>query len=155
MGMATILVMWPGPNIQTVFPPLPGDCIWNLIEIGPVVSEKKSFENVGDGRQTNDRQQHFNYKPETLQPYLCLHRYGVTKCAPPEICSLFVQYMHDQTVQRKQWTCKYPKFGQTGLFEETVQTQMLYSLIRSYTVCNSISIFLTYWKCLNAPDKKG
>ena len=28
-------------------------CICNLIEIGPVLSEKKSFENI-DGRQIND-----------------------------------------------------------------------------------------------------
>ena len=52
MGMAAILVMWPGRN-KTFFPPLSRGCIWNLIEIGPVVSEEKSFENV-DGRRTDD-----------------------------------------------------------------------------------------------------
>ena len=51
MGMAAILVMWPGRNIQTFFPPLSRGCIWNLIEIGPVISEEKSFENV-DGHGT-------------------------------------------------------------------------------------------------------
>ena len=53
MGMAAILVMWPGRNIQTFFTPLSRGCIWNLIEIGPIVSEEKSFENV-DGRRTDD-----------------------------------------------------------------------------------------------------
>ena len=53
MGVATILVMWPGRNIYTFFPPLSRGCIWNLIEISLVVSEEKSFENV-DGRRTDD-----------------------------------------------------------------------------------------------------
>ena len=53
MGMAAILVMWPKRNIQTFFPLLFRGCIWNLIEIGSVVSEEKSFENV-DGRRTDD-----------------------------------------------------------------------------------------------------
>ena len=53
MGMAAILVKRPGRNIQTFFPPLSKGCIWILIEIGPVVSEEKSFENV-DGRRTDN-----------------------------------------------------------------------------------------------------
>ena len=36
------------------FPPLPGG-IWNLYKIGPVVSEKKSFETDDDGRKINGR----------------------------------------------------------------------------------------------------
>ena len=51
MGMTAILVMWHGPNIYTFFPPLPVGCIWNLIEMGPVVLEEKSSEDV-DGWQT-------------------------------------------------------------------------------------------------------
>ena len=46
MGMAAILVMWPEPFEQTFVPPSQGDSIWNLASIGPVVSEKKMFENV-------------------------------------------------------------------------------------------------------------
>ena len=42
MGMAAILI----PFEQIFNQPLPGGCVWNLIEIGPAVSEKKSFENV-------------------------------------------------------------------------------------------------------------
>ena len=57
MGIAAILVMWPGRNIQIFFPPLSRGCIWNLIEIGPVVSEEKSFENV-DGQPTDDGDYH-------------------------------------------------------------------------------------------------
>ena len=51
MGMAAILVMRPDRNtcIYTFFSPLPGGCILNLNEIGPVTSEKMSFENVDDG----------------------------------------------------------------------------------------------------------
>ena len=46
MGMAAILVMWPGPVEQTFVPPSHGGSIWNLASIGPVVSEEKMFENV-------------------------------------------------------------------------------------------------------------
>ena len=53
MGMAAIMVLWPGRNMYTFFPPLPGGCVLNLNKIGPVVSEKKSFENIDDGRQTD------------------------------------------------------------------------------------------------------
>ena len=34
--------------------PLPGSCLCNLNEIGLVVSEKESFENVDDGQWTDD-----------------------------------------------------------------------------------------------------
>ena len=50
MGMAAILVMWPGPFEQLFVPPTPGGYIWNLVTTGPVVSEEKSFEIV-DGRR--------------------------------------------------------------------------------------------------------
>ena len=46
MGMAAILVMWPGPLEQTFIPPSQGGPIWNLASIGPVVSKEKMFENV-------------------------------------------------------------------------------------------------------------
>ena len=38
--------MWPGPFEQTLNPLLPRCCKWNLIKIGPVISEEKMFENV-------------------------------------------------------------------------------------------------------------
>ena len=50
MGMAAILVMWPGPFEQLFVPPTPGGYIWNLVIIAPVVSEEKSFEIV-EGRR--------------------------------------------------------------------------------------------------------
>ena len=53
MGMAAMLVMWPRSFEQLFFPKGPGGCIWNLVAIRPVVSEKKSFEIV-DGRTTID-----------------------------------------------------------------------------------------------------
>ena len=40
MGMAAILVMWPGPFEHTFIPPSHGHSIRNLILIGPVVSEE-------------------------------------------------------------------------------------------------------------------
>ena len=46
MGMAAILVMWPGPFEQTFFPLYKGGSTRNLASIGPVVSEEKMFENV-------------------------------------------------------------------------------------------------------------
>ena len=54
MSMVAILVMWPRPFEQLVFPKGPGGCIWNLVAIAPVVSEEKSFEIV-DGRRTDRR----------------------------------------------------------------------------------------------------
>ena len=54
MGMAAMLVMWPRPFEQLFFPKGPIGCIWNLVAIGPVVSEEKSFEIV-DGRRTDRR----------------------------------------------------------------------------------------------------
>ena len=53
MGMVAILVMWAGPFEQLFFPPTPGGYIWNLVTIGPVVSEEKSFEIV-DRRRTTE-----------------------------------------------------------------------------------------------------
>ena len=45
MGMAAILVMWPGPIRYTFFPPSQGGSKWNLALVGQAVSEKKMFEN--------------------------------------------------------------------------------------------------------------
>ena len=45
MGMAAILVVWPGPFEQTFVPPSQGGSTWNLASIGQVVSEEM-FENV-------------------------------------------------------------------------------------------------------------
>ena len=44
MGMAAILVMWPGPFEQTFIPPSHGSSTWNLASTDPVVSEEM-FEN--------------------------------------------------------------------------------------------------------------
>ena len=58
MGMVAMLVMWPRPFEQLFFPKGPWGCIWNLVAIGSVVSEEKSFEIVDrqwmDGRWTDD-----------------------------------------------------------------------------------------------------
>ena len=45
IGMAAILVMWPGPFEQTFVYPSPEGSTWNLASIGPVVFEEM-FENV-------------------------------------------------------------------------------------------------------------
>ena len=50
MGIAAILVMWPGPIEQTFVSPSQGDSIWNLVSVGPVVSEEEMFKECG--RQT-------------------------------------------------------------------------------------------------------
>ena len=54
MGIAAIMVMWPGPFEQTFVSPSHGDSIWNLSSIGPVVPEEKMFKSVDD-RQTDRR----------------------------------------------------------------------------------------------------
>ena len=47
IGVAAILVIWPGPVEQTFIPPSHGGAIWNLILIGLVVSERKIFKECG------------------------------------------------------------------------------------------------------------
>ena len=47
MGMAVILVKWPGPFEQIFVPPSHRDSIWNLASICPVVSEEKMFKECG------------------------------------------------------------------------------------------------------------
>ena len=57
MGMAAILVMWPGPFEQTFVPPSHGDSIWYLASIRPMVSEEKMFKECGwrmDRRQMTE-----------------------------------------------------------------------------------------------------
>ena len=46
MGMTAMLVMRPRPFEQFFFPKNLEDCKLNLVAIGPVVSEEKSFEIV-------------------------------------------------------------------------------------------------------------
>ena len=48
MGIVAILAVIPGPFEQIFNLPLPGCCIWNLIEIGQATSEAKSSEKVDD-----------------------------------------------------------------------------------------------------------
>ena len=62
MGMAAILVMWPGPFEQFTVPPIPGGYIWNLVIIGPAVSEEKSFEIVDRRRRWTDNGAFPSYK---------------------------------------------------------------------------------------------
>ena len=64
MGMAAILVMWPGPFEHTFVPLSHGDSIWNLASISPVVSEEKMFkecERQMDRQQTTDGWQRPTY----------------------------------------------------------------------------------------------
>ena len=55
MGMAAILVMWPGLFEQTFLPPSHGDSIWNLASIGSVISEEKMFRVWTTDRRRMDR----------------------------------------------------------------------------------------------------
>ena len=70
MGMAAILVMWPGLFEKTFVPPSHGDSIWNLDSIDPVVSEEKMFKECGrqttDGRRTTEAYLSYNL-PMTLR----------------------------------------------------------------------------------------
>ena len=62
MGMAAILVMWPGPFEQTFVPPSQGGFIWNLTSIGPVVSEEKMCKECGCQVTDDGRQAYLFYK---------------------------------------------------------------------------------------------
>ena len=66
MGVAAMLVMWPGRFEQLFVPPSSGGHIWNLVTIGPAVSEEKSFEIV-DGRTTDDDDD--DGRRRTTEPY--------------------------------------------------------------------------------------
>ena len=46
MGMAAILVMWPGPFEHTYVRLSHGGSTWNLASIGLTVIEEKKFENI-------------------------------------------------------------------------------------------------------------
>ena len=58
MGMAAILVMWPGPFEHAFVPPFQGGSTWNLASNGLVVIEEKKFKilNLSDlgPRSMND-----------------------------------------------------------------------------------------------------
>ena len=60
MGMAAILVMWPGPFKQTVVLPSHGGSIRNLI--GQAVSEEKHLNCVDDERRRTDNGVCLNYQ---------------------------------------------------------------------------------------------
>ena len=59
MGMAAILVMWPGPFQQIFIPPSHGGPIWNLTLIGTVVSEEMFKE---CGRWMTTTEAYLSYK---------------------------------------------------------------------------------------------
>ena len=63
MGIAAILVMWPGPFEYTFVSLSQGGSIWNLASIGSVVSEEKMFENV-------DIHTHIHTHIRTTEAYL-------------------------------------------------------------------------------------
>ena len=46
MGMAAILVIWPGPFEQPFIPSSHGGSTWKFASIGPAVSKEKKLENV-------------------------------------------------------------------------------------------------------------
>ena len=46
MGMAAILVKWPGPFEQAFVPQSQGGSIWNLASNSLVVIEEKKFKNI-------------------------------------------------------------------------------------------------------------
>ena len=68
MGMAAILVMWPGPFEQTFVPPTQGGSIWNLSSIGPVISEEKMFENVDTHTHIHTDDRAYLYYKLTNEP---------------------------------------------------------------------------------------
>ena len=68
MGMTAILVMWPWLFEQFFIPPTPGGYIWNLVTIGPEVSEEKSLEVVEGWQWRTDNEAFPSYKlPRSLR----------------------------------------------------------------------------------------
>ena len=66
MGIAAILVMWPGPHMQTFVSPSHGGSTWNLTSIGPVVPEKM-FENVNTWHTHRQQPCHMTSSPMSLR----------------------------------------------------------------------------------------
>ena len=67
MGMAAILVVWPGPFEQTFIPPSQGGSTWNLTSICPVVSEEM-FENVDVHTTYTHTHTHIHTHIRTTEP---------------------------------------------------------------------------------------
>ena len=55
MGLAAILVMWPGPFEQAFVPPSQGGSMWNLVSISLVVIEEGKFKNTESEKNDFDR----------------------------------------------------------------------------------------------------
>ena len=53
MGVAAILVMWPGPFKHTFVPPSHGGSLWNLTLIGQAVYEEIFLKSVDDDGRHN------------------------------------------------------------------------------------------------------
>ena len=86
MGMAAILVMWPGPFEQTFVPLSQEGSTWNLASIGPVVAEEKMFENVDNiGERTTEAYLSYKLTSESL---LLLWFILVIKGRPLSVMSL-------------------------------------------------------------------
>ena len=62
MGMAAILVVWPGLFEQTFVPPSHGDSLWNLASICPVVSEENMFKACGWQTDRQTKEAYLSYK---------------------------------------------------------------------------------------------
>ena len=67
MGMVAILVMWPGPYMQTFVPPSHGGSTWNMTSIGPMVPEEKTFENINTWHTDRQQPWHMISSPMSLR----------------------------------------------------------------------------------------
>ena len=111
MGMAAILVMWPGPFEQT-FVHLSHRCsIWNLTLIGPVVSEEKMFKECGRRRTTIELPkvtiiifiQKFEPPNDKTNKMTCAPSEDSDQPGhPPSLIRVFA------VIMKKPWTLSYP-----------------------------------------------
>ena len=97
MGMAAMLVKWPRPFKQFFSPKGPGGCIWNLVAIGPVVSEEKSFEIV-DGWRTDDGASQYYKLPRSLRL-----RWANKRAMRPWIAHLSIQAKVKHLTLKSEW----------------------------------------------------
>ena len=136
MGMAAMLVMWPRPFEQFFFPKGPGGCIWNLVAIGPVVSEEKSFEIV-DGRRTDGRTD----DGRTTEPSHPISSPGAFGSGELKKCHLKLEFICP-SVTTSIYTCGLSPIHNVVCFIWLLQRKL------SFIHCNLI-LFKSYCKGVN------
>ena len=109
-----------------LFHPLSGGCICNLILISKVLSERKSFENVDNGRGTDDGGYHPIRSPrvpasEELKTQPCYHIRSVAETKADMLPPVKVYpYLNISNIPSNP-ILNFPSFTPSGLFNVNIR----------------------------------